>query len=86
VPWSLGEPPRRVRRDLERVPEPDRTAILDAVDALVANPGRADITKLGGNEWRLRVGRWRVIFEMDNRAGTITVLRVLPRNEGTYRR
>ena len=54
---------------------------MRALDRLAENPGSVDIAKLGGNEWRLRVGSWRVRFEMDNRAGVLRILRVLPRKE-----
>jgi len=48
-------------------------------------PGSVDLVKLEGNHWRLRSGRWRAILELDTRMGTITVVRVRARNEGTYR-
>jgi mRNA interferase RelE/StbE len=40
-----------------------------------------DIRKLQGsdNEWRLRVGEWRVRFAPDNDRREIVILRVLPR-------
>jgi mRNA interferase RelE/StbE len=53
--------------------------IVHALDRLVADPPRGDITKVTGSddEWRLRVGDWRVRFT--RQAGTVYVLRVLPR-------
>jgi mRNA-degrading endonuclease RelE of RelBE toxin-antitoxin system len=53
------------------------------LDRLGAEFGQLDVIKLGGggNRWRLRVGRWRVILALDNTAGTITVTRVLDRKE-----
>jgi len=82
---------RRAERDLESVNDDgDRSRIFEALDRLAANPvrGDVDVTKLGGtgDQWRLRVGRWRVIFEYDRSSHLILVTRVLPRNEGTYRR
>ncbi|MGE3913559.1 MAG: type II toxin-antitoxin system RelE/ParE family toxin [Chloroflexota bacterium] len=32
-------------------------------------------------EWRIRVGAWRIVVELDTHAGTMTVLRVLPRRD-----
>jgi mRNA-degrading endonuclease RelE of RelBE toxin-antitoxin system len=45
--------------------------------------GALDVTKLGGggNRWRLRVGRWRVLLELDNAAGAITIARVVDRKD-----
>jgi mRNA-degrading endonuclease RelE of RelBE toxin-antitoxin system len=56
MPWSL-EVTRPARKDLEGLPAHDRTAVVEAIDRLLNDPGGADIKKLGGSEWRLRVGR-----------------------------
>ena len=47
-----------------------------------ATSGQGDVQKLAGtaNEWRLRVGDWRVIFTFDP-PGSITVLAVAPRRD-----
>jgi mRNA interferase RelE/StbE len=37
------------------------------------------VRTLGLEEWRLRVGDWRVRFDRDDEARVIVVLRVLPR-------
>ena len=54
--------------------------VKTAVDRF-AEHGLGDVKKLHGaaNEWRLRVGDWRVRFEIDPGDGAIVVLRVLPR-------
>lgn len=71
----------RAERDLLRLSDRDREAVRRALRRLEADPGSVDITKLYGDEWRLRVGRWRVRFEMDNAAGILHIARVLPRKE-----
>jgi mRNA-degrading endonuclease RelE of RelBE toxin-antitoxin system len=80
MPWSL-ELTRPARKGLEELPSHDRDAVIRAFDRLLSNPGEADIKKLGGTKRRLRVGRWRVRFEMDNRSGKLRILRVLARKE-----
>jgi mRNA-degrading endonuclease RelE of RelBE toxin-antitoxin system len=87
MPWAV-EITGPAERDLDRVSGRDRSAIERALGRVAADPGGADLKKLGGrvDEWRLRVGRWRAILRLDTRSGTITVLRVLRRTEGTYRR
>ncbi len=86
MPWRLAYS-RRATRDLDDLPGRDRRAMHDRLGQLAVNPRSVDLTKLGGgeNEWRLRSGRWRAILELDTQTGVITILRVLPRNEGTYR-
>ena len=56
-------------------------AVEAAISRLGTEFGALDIKKLGGrkDEWRLRVGEWRAILEMDKAAGQIIVTRVLPR-------
>lgn len=78
--WKLIVAPR-AERDVARLPPRDREAITRALELLPADPGRSDLKKLAGsqNRWRLRVGGWRVILELDNAGGTMRVLRVLPR-------
>ena len=72
---------RRAVRDMERLDRSIRQRVFVALDRFVADPSRGDIRKLEGGlgEWRLRVGDWRVRYEVDTDAQTIVVLRVLPR-------
>lgn len=53
--------------------------IVEALD-LVGDPPAGDVVKLTGSddEWRLRVGDWRVRFTRDDEQ-LVHVLRVLPR-------
>jgi mRNA interferase RelE/StbE len=68
------------RRDLRRVDPPVRQRVLDALDRLVADPPTGDVIKLQGREeWRLRVGDWRVLLRLDHEQLAVHVLRVLPR-------
>lgn len=82
MPWSI-EITRPARRDLAGLSKRDRTAVGRAIDRLGQDPSAVDLAKLTGREgeWRLRVGRWRAILELDNAAGLIRILRVLPRSQ-----
>jgi mRNA interferase RelE/StbE len=63
--------------------EKTRYMIYDAVDTLKAFPNCPNIKKLKGrDEYRLRVGRWRVIFE--DYSGTLYIKEVKKRDEQTY--
>jgi mRNA interferase RelE/StbE len=70
------------QRDLRQLDRPVATRILDAL-ARLADTGEGDITRLQGipDEWRLRVGDWRVRFRYDHPARTLEVLRILPRGQ-----
>ena len=70
------------QRDLRRLDRPVATHVLDAVTRL-AETGQGDVTRLQGvsDEWRLRVGDWRVRFCYDYPARTLEVLRILPRGQ-----
>ena len=80
MPWRLILAPR-AEKDLEAMSRREREAMARALERLVANPGAVDLRKLSGqtDQWRLRMGRWRAILELDNETGTVRLLRVLPR-------
>lgn len=73
--------PERAERERDRIDRAARARILAAIERLAADPSAADIRKLAGraNEWRLRVGGYRVRFALDDQAGAIVVLHMRPR-------
>ena len=61
-----------VKRDLKAIPRHDALTILDAISNLSDNPFPSQSKRLTGREgWRLRVGRYRVIYTVS--AGEITL-------------
>jgi mRNA interferase RelE/StbE len=70
------------QRDLRRLDRPVAARILDALTRF-AETGQGDVTRLQGvaDEWRLRVGDWRVRFRYDYPTRTLAVLRILPRGQ-----
>lgn len=70
----------RAGRDFKRLDRPVQRRIVSALDRLTGDPPAGDVVKLAdADEWRLRVGDWRVRFERDIETGVIYVTRVLPR-------
>jgi mRNA-degrading endonuclease RelE of RelBE toxin-antitoxin system len=64
----------------------ERVVAYVAIERVVANDPRADIRKLAGSdEYRLRVGDWRVRFRRDAASRELLVLRVLPRGRAYER-
>jgi mRNA interferase RelE/StbE len=80
MPWSI-EVSQRARRDLAALDAATRRAVGQALNRLATDPSGADLKKLSGGDWRLRVGEWRVMLELDNRTGRIIVQRVVNRRD-----
>ena len=70
----------RAGRDFKRLDRPVQRRVVDALDRLTDDPPAGDVVKLvNTDEWRLRVGDWRVRFTRDGETGVVYVMRVLPR-------
>lgn len=71
----------RARKDLRKIDRPTRERILNAITRLAQGAELVgDVRRLSGSdEYRLRVGDWRVRFQRDDRKHMIIVVRVLPR-------
>jgi mRNA interferase RelE/StbE len=67
-------------KDLRRLDPPTRERVRQALARLAAT-GQGDVRRLQGlaDEYRLRVGHWRVRFRFEAASGALDVLRVLPR-------
>jgi mRNA interferase RelE/StbE len=65
---------RSARRGLSSIPKDDRQAVIDAIHALATNPRPRGCKKLAHREaWRIRVGSYRVIYEINDGLKTVTV-------------
>ena len=73
----------RVRKALRQLDPGSRRDILAAMRALAATPRPAGVTQLKGHKpWlRIRVGEYRIIYAVDDRAHVITVADVGHRRE-----
>jgi mRNA interferase RelE/StbE len=70
----------RAKRDLRRLDPPIRARMVATLERLATGNSTADERKLKGiDEWRIRVGDWRVRFTRDDDARTIYVTHILPR-------
>lgn len=70
-------------RQIRKLPRPARDRILDAVASLVDEPRPHGSRRLAGEEiaWRMRVGDYRVIYEVEDGTLTITVIRAAHRRQ-----
>jgi mRNA interferase RelE/StbE len=74
---------RSADRELERLPAPAGRRILEAIRALQVNPRPPGSKKLVGSEttYRIRVGQYRVVYEIDDRARAVLITRIRHRRE-----
>ena len=67
--------PRSVRKTLDRLPDAVVVRIVDRLAELESDPRPADVKKLKGRDaWRIRVGDYRVIYEIHDRVLQILVI------------
>jgi len=73
---------RRAQRSLDRLPEDNVNAILDAVKGLGNSPGPKGVEKIKtAGLWRIRQGDYRIVYSIDDGQKTVTILRIGHRRE-----
>lgn len=75
---------KEAAQSLNKIPRNAARLIREKLEAIAANPyaDHPSSKKLQGRDgYRLRVGDWRVIYEIQNDKLLILVLRVAPRGE-----
>ena len=70
-------------RDLRRLPEAIFRRVNEGLLTLRNNPRPGGTVKLSGNleGWRLRVGDYRILYQIDDDAKTVTIVRVRHRRD-----
>ena len=78
---------RSAARVLKKLPKPDRRRIRDKIDSFAENLPDPVTTKMKGNNpfHRVRVGDYRIIYEINEDSLLILVLKIGHRKE-VYRR
>ncbi len=65
----------RARRALARIPNPDYGRIVVAIDDLANDPRPPGCKKLVGSPYcRIRIGNYRVIYEIDDEEFVVTII------------
>jgi len=68
---------RRAQKELARLPVEAYERLKEAIESLGEEPRPMGSQKLTGREgWRIRVGDYRVIYEIDDAEQVVTVLHV----------
>ena len=98
MPYEVVFPSERVERSfqkaLEKIPSDYRSAVVQAVRALSAHPrpqgkrtkrptGQVIVSQFTA-EYRLRVGPYRVLYDVDDQRKKVVLLKVVKRDEHTY--
>ena len=71
------------RKELTRLPDQLIARILPRLENLASNPRPSGCKKLkgGDNEWRIRVGDYRVVYTIDDAKLLVEVTRIRHRSE-----
>ncbi len=58
---------KQAQKDLAKISNPDQSRIINAIQNLSENPRPTAVKKLIGRDaWRIRVGNYRIIHEIDD--------------------
>ncbi|MDR0416954.1 MAG: type II toxin-antitoxin system RelE/ParE family toxin [Propionibacteriaceae bacterium] len=70
-------------RQVKKLPRPARDRVLDAVARLAHDPRPHTSKKLVGEQtaWRIRIGDYRVIYDVFDERLTVTVVRAAHRRD-----
>ncbi len=70
-------------KELHRLPKKVISRIIPRLEQLVSAPRPPGCKKLKGgeNEWRIRVGDYRIVYVIDDAARTVDVTRIAHRRE-----
>ncbi len=68
---------RRAQKELAKLPQRDYQKVFDAISSLTSNPRPTGCKKLKGRPaWRIRIGVYRVIYEISDQKLIIIVVDV----------
>lgn len=68
--------PKPVQKQLDALPDDVHERVLEKILSLVENPRPSGVKKLKGfeREYRIRIGDYRVRYEIDDNASTVIIL------------
>ena len=74
---------RAAERDLRRLSAKQFHIIISEIKTLATDPRPAGCRKITGSksDWRVRIGDYRVIYDIDDKEKTVRVMRVRHRQE-----
>ena len=77
---------RAAQKQILSLPREEQKEIAQAIDRLANTPRPSGCKKLRGTDlWRLRLGRYRVVYQINDETRLVVVLKIALRKEDTYR-
>jgi mRNA interferase RelE/StbE len=85
APWAILFE-SRAERDLARLDPPVARRVISALDRLLTQDPSLDLRRLrNSDEWRVRVGNWRIRLRLEFDTRTVIVVRILQRGRAYER-
>ena len=75
---------RRVEKEIARLEKQTRQRVIQAIKSLEKQPRPPGARQLAGQmkgAWRIRVGSYRVLYDIDDQQNIVIILAVLHRRE-----
>jgi len=74
---------KSAERDLKKIPAADFKRIVPHLKGLAADAGPMGSRKISGSDhdWRIRVGTYRIIYELNDKEKVVKIMRVKQRRE-----
>jgi len=85
MPYTIKVASRAVEKQMAAVAEDDREHVVTRVRNLAEQPRPKGVKALARDVYRLRVGRYRVIYKILDKEEVILIGKVPLRTERTYR-
>ncbi|MDD5312802.1 MAG: type II toxin-antitoxin system RelE/ParE family toxin [Dehalococcoidia bacterium] len=78
---------RDIQKLLYRIPRQDFDRLANAIDKLAEDPRPHGVRKIEGADtaYRIRVGSYRVVYDVYDSKKLVVILQVLRRSETTYK-
>ena len=74
----------RAAKEVDKIPNVDFSKIDQKISQLKNNPRPYGVKKLEMDLHRLRIGNWRIIYNIKDHEKQVIILRAVRRNERTY--
>ncbi len=75
----------RVEKEIDEIPGEIYTRVAQAIKGLAHNPRPRGVKKLDAHRYRLRIGRYRIIYSIFDKENLVIIDGVVRRSERTYR-